>query len=253
MAVPKSARAEVTDPRVERLVLRHLEGRPLSRAELVSRTRATDHQVQAVLDELVGTSHVIRRPQDIGPADYELTPAGVERLAQVGRSTASPVPVAKRPTVAKRRPPQRRPKALVLTADEWGLCSEALTRNFVLGRIGREQMARRTDLLYRARTRDDLAVVFEGLPMPHLPTPVRRPVPATTAPAPRTPRFEAEPKPVDRELIVNLSKSLVVGMVFAVIIILSDASVTLLLVDLVVTAGNMFLSYRSWADKRRSR
>lgn len=172
------------DPRVERLVLRHLEGRPLNRGELVSRTAATDHQVQAVLDELIGTSHVVRRPQDIGPADYELTPLGVERLAQVGRITASPVPVA------KRRPPLSRPKA------------------------------------------------------------ARRPAQAPTRPVPHAPRFAAEPKPADRELIVNLAKSLGIGIVFAGVIILSGASLILLLAALVVTAVNMFTSYRSWADKR---
>jgi hypothetical protein len=99
---------EVKDPQVERLVLRYLDGRALSRAELVTFTGATDHEVQAVLDELIGMSHIVRRPQDIGPADYELTPAGVERLAQIGKLTASPGTVTKRPPVAKKRQPPRR-------------------------------------------------------------------------------------------------------------------------------------------------
>ncbi|MER7250863.1 DUF1707 domain-containing protein [Kribbella sp. NPDC000426] len=241
----------MTDPRVERLVLRHLEGRPLNRAELVSRTGATDHQVQAVLDELIGTSHIVRRPQDIGPADYELTPLGVERLADIGRITAAPI--AKRPAVVKRRPPQRLRQRAGLTEQEREWCSEALTREYRLGRIGKEEMARRTDLLYRARNRHDVDVVFEGLAGPGLPKPVRRTAQPPSAPAPRAPRFEAEPKPDDRELIANLAKSLVIGLVFAGVIILSGASVILLLVALVVTTGNMFASYRSWTDKRRSK
>lgn len=248
---------------MERLVLRYLEGRALSRAELVRYTGATDLQVQAVLDELLGTAHVVRRPQDIGPADYELTPAGVERLAQVGRLTASPavpppVTATKRPPVAKRRPPLRRPTAAVLTEKEWELCSEVLTQYYALGRIDKADLARRTDLLYVARTRDDLEAVFAGQPTPDLPDPVLpgpappTPMPASRAAPPRSPRFEASPKPVDRELVVDLAKSLVVGIVFAGVLIVWSPSLLMMLVLLVVTGGNMFQTYRTWAKKRRS-
>ena len=191
---------EVKDPQVERLVLRYLDGRALSRAELVTFTGATDHQVQAVLDELIGMSHIVRRPQDIGPADYELTPAGVERLAQIGKLTASPGTVTKRPPVAKKRQPPRR----------------------------------------RTATPD----------LPARPTPFPTSRAGSAAPA-RTPRFEASPKAVDRELVVNLAKSLVVGVVFAGVLIVWNPSLLMMLVLLVVTAGNMFQTYRTWAKKRR--
>ncbi|WP_166678228.1 DUF1707 SHOCT-like domain-containing protein [Kribbella kalugense] len=248
-------------------MLRYLEGRALSRAELVRFTGTTDLQVQAVLDELIGTAHVVRRPQDIGPADYELTPAGVERLAQVGRLTASPAPAtkrpatAKRPPVVKRRPPLRRPTAAVLTEHEWELCSEALTQYYALGRIDKADLARRTHLLYVARTRDDLDAIFVGQPMPDLPKPVRSaPAPPTpiltsqassAAPA-RTAKFAAEPEPLDRQLIVNLAKSLAVGLLFTGIVIATGPSLVILLAILVVTGGNMFRTYRTWAKKRRS-
>ena len=52
---------------------------------------------------------------------------------------------------------------------------------------------------------------------------------------------------------MNLAKSLGIGIVFAGVIILTGSSVILLLVALVVTAVNMFASYRYWADKRRSK
>jgi hypothetical protein len=176
----------VTDPGVERLVLRHLEGRPLSRVELVSRTGATDHQVQAALDELVGTAHVVRRPQDIGPADYELTPVGVEHLARIGRMTAAPVPTAKRPVVKRQPAAKRRPL-------------------------------------------------------------VRRPTVAV-----RTPRFEAEPEPADRELIVRLAKDLAVGVVFSGVMIATHTSLLMLSLVFLITGVRMFSTYRTWAKKRRS-
>jgi hypothetical protein len=37
-------------------------------------------RVQAALNELVSGTFVVRRPQDVGPADYELTEVGTGRL-----------------------------------------------------------------------------------------------------------------------------------------------------------------------------
>lgn len=183
------------DPQVERLVLRCLEGRTLSRVELVSRTGATDHEVQSALDELISTAYVVRRPQDVGPADYELTPVGAERSAQIGRITATPIPAAKRP-IAKRQPAAKKRRA------------------------------------------PDVA-----------------PVPRPAGPAPaavRAPRFEAQPEPADRELIVGLAKDLAVGVVFAGVMIATHTSLLLLGVVFFITGVRMFSTYRTWAKKRRS-
>ena len=61
-------------------------GFALSRAELVRRTGAGDRRVQAALDELVKGAFVVRRPQDAGPVDYEITAAGSGRLELVGET-----------------------------------------------------------------------------------------------------------------------------------------------------------------------
>jgi uncharacterized membrane protein YoaK (UPF0700 family) len=52
-------------------------------------------------------------------------------------------------------------------------------------------------------------------------------------------------------LVVNLAKSLVVGAVFAGVLIVWNPSLLMMLVLLVVTAANMFQTYRTWAKKRR--
>lgn len=68
------------DPVLEHALLEHLRFAPLSRAELVRRTGVSDGRVQAALNDLITGTFVALRPQDAGPADYELTESGAGRL-----------------------------------------------------------------------------------------------------------------------------------------------------------------------------
>jgi hypothetical protein len=81
------------EPALEHALLEHPQFAPLSRAELVRRTGAGDRRVQAALDELVKGTYVVRRPQDAGPADYEITAAGSGRLELVENLVESPLKV----------------------------------------------------------------------------------------------------------------------------------------------------------------
>jgi DNA-binding HxlR family transcriptional regulator len=65
---------------LEHVLLEHLRFAPSTRAELVRRTGMGNQRVQAALDTLVREAFVVRRPQDDGPEDYELTEAGTGRL-----------------------------------------------------------------------------------------------------------------------------------------------------------------------------
>lgn len=225
---------------LERAVLRQLRHGPRNRAELVQRTGAGHHEVQAVLDELLSRSHIVRRPQDIGAADYELTRAGVVQAERVVSPPAvQPATVAPR----KRRLPTRPRRSQVpLTQADREQCDLALTQLYVHRRIDKTELARHADLLTRAWTRGDLREVFEGLPFPVLAVP--------RAPA-RPAKLAAESPPADRELVVDLAKSLAVGVLFAGVLIATNPSMLMLLVVAVVTAGNMFRTYRDWAKKRR--
>ncbi|WP_329004123.1 DUF1707 domain-containing protein [Kribbella sp. NBC_00709] len=240
------------DPALEHAVLQQLRFGPRNRTELAQRAGADDQRVQVVLDELLSRSHIVRRPQDIGLGDYELTRAGVVEAQGV---VSQPVAV-QQATVAprKRRPPTRRPRPrrsqVPLTQEDREHCDLALTQLYVHRRIDKTELARRADLLTRASTRGDLREVFEGLPFPVLDLP---PAPAGPQKAVVQPaKIAAEPAAVDRELIVNLAKSLVAGLVFTGIVIVTRPSMVILLAVLVVTAGNMFSTYRTWAKKRRS-
>ncbi|MGZ0150323.1 DprA-like winged helix domain-containing protein [Kribbella sp. WER1] len=78
------------DAMLEHVVLAQLRHAPLTRAELVRRTSATDYTVQAALDELVQEGAVARLPQRGMPAEYELTAAGAIRLKLVAEMLDSP-------------------------------------------------------------------------------------------------------------------------------------------------------------------
>ncbi|RZT12677.1 hypothetical protein EV649_7042 [Kribbella sp. VKM Ac-2569] len=159
----------------------------------------------------------------------------------------------------KRRAPirPRRRTGPPLSQADRARCDLALAELYFRREIDKTQLSDRLELLERARTRGDLKQVFEGVPFPVLSTPAR--AAKSTARAKSTVRrksavkFAAEPAQVDRELVVNLAKILGVGVVFAGVIILTNPSMVLLLVLLVVVGGNMFLAYRDWAKKRRSK
>lgn len=143
-----------------------------------------------------------------------------------------------------------------LTQADRARCDLALAELYTGRRIDKTQLFHRLDLLNRASTRADLTQVFEGLPFPVLAAQTR---PAKSTARPRfavrrrpAAKFAAEPAQVDRQLVVQLAKSLGLGVVFAGVIIVTNPSMVLLLVLLVVTAGQMFMAYRDWAKKRRS-
>lgn len=162
------------DPFLEQALLKHLQFAPLSRAELVRRTGAADQRVQAALDELVRRTHVVRRPQDGLPEDYELTPAGSGQLTAdpeelpfkvMGKLFGASVSELK--LVAESGDERK----LLLSDDDRTVCANALAHQFALGRIDKDEHARRTDLLFAARVRAELYAVFEGLPLPDLADP----------------------------------------------------------------------------------
>jgi hypothetical protein len=83
-----------------------LQFAPLSRPELVRRTGATDLQVQAVLDELIAETFVVRRPRHPGPAAYELTADGSGRLRLLDQIEAAVAKAnAQKATPARGTPP----------------------------------------------------------------------------------------------------------------------------------------------------
>ncbi|HZX05335.1 hypothetical protein, partial [Kribbella sp.] len=75
---------------LEHVLLLNLRHAPLTRTELARRTSASERTVQAALDELVGDTYVVRRPQQGMPAEYELSAAGSMRLKVVAELAESP-------------------------------------------------------------------------------------------------------------------------------------------------------------------
>jgi hypothetical protein len=167
---------------LEQALLEELRFAPLSRAELARRTGAGDTQVQAALDELIRGTFVVRRPQDRGPADYELTKAGAGRLEFMEDFAESPMKTMAKvfgamavQVVRPLQPPETPVEKLRLSDDDRSVCSAALADQFAAGRIDEAELDRRTDLLLAARIREDLDPVFEGLPLPTLAAPYQPP------------------------------------------------------------------------------
>ncbi|WP_432883625.1 DUF1707 domain-containing protein [Kribbella sp. CA-245084] len=170
------------EPALEHALLEHLQFAPLSRAELVRRTGFGDHRVQAALDELVRGTFVVRRPQDAGPADYEITAAGSGRLELVEDLVESPLKGMGRlfaatlvDTIRPRQTTPADPRDLLLSDEDRSACSQALANQYAVGRIDKAELGRRTDLLLAAKTRGELDPVFKGLPPPELIDPVTLP------------------------------------------------------------------------------
>jgi hypothetical protein len=166
------------DPALEHMLLEHLRFAPLTRAELVRRTGAGNQRVQAALDVLVRETFVVRRPQDDAPDDYELTEAGTGRLGLFIDLDAAPLKTVGRlfaatvaDTLHPRQPQPTNPGKLLLSDDDRSACSYALANQFAAGRIDQDELGRRTDLLFAARTRGELDRVFDGLPAPTLTDP----------------------------------------------------------------------------------
>jgi Flp pilus assembly protein TadB len=59
---------------------------------------------------------------------------------------------------------RRRMRSLRLTAAERDMCADELAEQFALGRIDKDELDRRLDLLHRSETRGELGPVFAGLP-----------------------------------------------------------------------------------------
>jgi DNA-binding HxlR family transcriptional regulator len=176
------------DPALEHALLEHLRFAPLSRAELVRRTGVSDKRVQAALNDLIRGTFVAKRPQDGGPADYELTKAGTGRLDLLEDLVESPLKTMGKvfgamvvQVVRPLQPPGTPLEKLRLSDDDRSACSTALADQFAAGRIDQAELGRRTDLLLAARIREDLDPVFEGLPPPTLAAPYQPP-PGTRPP-----------------------------------------------------------------------
>ncbi|WTL13382.1 DUF1707 domain-containing protein [Kribbella sp. NBC_01505] len=162
------------NPALEQALIEQLEHVALSRAELVRRVGASDHEVQAALDKLVGETFVARYPEDNLPAEYGLTEGGLGRLRLIREFTESPMSAmgkvlgaaASEAVQRRRRVPAVRARStrMRLSDSERTACSTALAEQFGLGRIDIGELHRRTDLLLAATTRNDLGVVFDGLP-----------------------------------------------------------------------------------------
>jgi DNA-binding HxlR family transcriptional regulator len=244
----------VTDnPVLEQVVLEHLQFAPLSRAELARRTGASHHEVQAVLDQLVSDTFVVRRPQDGLPADYELTPNGAARLKMVKELFNSPftamgkavgaavVETQRRRRYAVRRPagwkPPVRSRLLLSDADR-SACSAALAEQFGIGRIDKAQLDRRTDLLYAAQTRGDLGAVFEGLPAPVLDKP--------PAPPAGTPKWR---KVVHKIAIALSVPFLLMGAGLA----LTEPDLDDFIVGVILLGGGLVWNYLAWFWATRDR
>ncbi|WUJ73406.1 DUF1707 domain-containing protein [Kribbella soli] len=167
---------------LEHALLEHLQVAPLTRAELARRTGASERWVQSALDDLVRGTYVVRRPQDAGPADYEITAAGSGRLEVVEELLDSPLKMmgkvfvaTVRDTVRPRQVQPADPRDLWLSDDDKAVCGEALAAHYVAGRIDRTELERRSDLLSAGKTRRVLEQVFDGLPLPNLTDPVTLP------------------------------------------------------------------------------
>ncbi|MFD3406802.1 DUF1707 domain-containing protein [Kribbella sp. NPDC058693] len=170
------------EPALEHALLEHLQFAPLTRAELSRRTGVGDHRVQTALDDLVAGTYVVRRPQDAGPADYEITAAGSGRLQVVEELVESPLKMMGKlfaatvaDTIHPRQTTPADPRDLWLSDDDRSVCSAALANQYAVGRIDRGELGRRTDLLLTAKTRRELDPIFEGLPVPDLAEPITLP------------------------------------------------------------------------------
>lgn len=199
------------DPLLEQALRHHLRFAPLSRAELVRRTGAADQQVQAALDELIRRTYVVRRPQDGLPDDYELTPAGQAADPEelpfklLGKFLGASMSDLRTIAATDER-------SFLLSDDDRAVCANALGEQFALGRIDKDEHARRTDLLFAARTRADLEAAFDGLPVPDLADPA-----------------------ADRSWVLPFVLSL--AALVAVVVILSHPTLPLLILLLVAVAA----------------
>lgn len=68
---------------------------------------------------------------------------------------------------------RRRMRTMRLTEAERDTCLDELAEQYAVGRIDKDELDHRVDLLHRAVTRGDLGPVFAGLPAPRLRTPAR--------------------------------------------------------------------------------
>ncbi|TCC11325.1 MarR family transcriptional regulator [Kribbella soli] len=255
------------DPALEHMLLEHLRFAPLTQAELVRRTGASNQRVQASLDTLIREGFVVRRLQDDGPDDYELTEAGTGRLGVMLDLTNSPLRTMGKlfaATVAETirpRQPQSDPREARRagwTLIGWMLLPVLIVGLFIGGSIVSGQADLSTAVLFVIVAVGALAWKFGGSgrrrqPVSGVPSSAAAAVRRRPQPRPEpAAKFAAAPARTDRELVVSLAKILAAGLLFAGVIILTNPSAVLLLVLLVVTAGNMFLAYRDWAKKRRS-
>ncbi|TCC43044.1 MarR family transcriptional regulator [Kribbella sindirgiensis] len=242
---------------MENTLLEHLRFAPLTRAELVRRTRTSSQRVQVALDTLVREKFVVRRLQDDGPEDYELTEAGAGRLDVILDLTHEPLKTMGKvfaATVAETIRPRYSPTAdprevrrAGLGLIGWMLLPVLVVGLIVGGSIASGHLS--TAVLFVLVAAGAVAWKFRGsgrrsAAVAAQPRPQPRPEPAAT--------FAASPERTDRELVVSLAKIFGVGLVFAGVIIATNPSMVLLLVLLVVTGGNMFKAYRDWAKKGRS-
>lgn len=155
------------ESRLERALLQYLQGAPQSRAELARRAGATDLQVQAMLDELIAGTFVVRRPRHRGPAAYELTVFGSGRLhlldqlaaagakAQAGKD-AAPAPV-KRPSEPLRW------ELLPASESDRLAAYRALANLYSDRQISRTELRLCRDRVQLARTKGDLDAILEDL------------------------------------------------------------------------------------------
>jgi hypothetical protein len=61
---------------------------------------------------------------------------------------------------------RRRMQAVRLTDDDRDLCASYLSEQYSVGRLNREELEDRLDLLHQAHVHADLTPVFDGLPVP---------------------------------------------------------------------------------------
>ncbi|WP_410786355.1 hypothetical protein [Kribbella sp. C-35] len=250
------------DPALENMLLEHLRFAPLTRAELVRRTGASNQRVQATLATLVSEAFVVRRPQDGAPEDYELTQAGTDRLGVMLDLTNSPLKTMGKlfaatvaETIRPRQPQSADPgearrAGWVLIG--WMLLPVLIVGLIIGGSIASGDADLSTAVLFVIVAVGALAWKFGGSGRRGQPAVRRRPQPRPQPRPEPAVKFAAAPARLDRELVVSLAKIFGAGVVFAGVIIFTNPSMVLLLVLLVVTGGNMFLAYRDWAKKRRS-
>ncbi|MET9275354.1 DUF1707 domain-containing protein [Kribbella sp. NPDC003557] len=225
------------DPALEQALLEHLRFAPLSRAELARRTGVSERRVQASLNDLITGTFVARRPQDAGPADYELTKAGTGRLQLMEDLVESPLKTMAKvfgamvvQVVRPLQPPGTPLEKLRLSDDDRSVCSSALADQFAAGRLDRAEFGRRTDQLLAARIREDLEPIFEGLPQPTLAAPYQPP-PGTKPPTWGTLAWIALPVLIVVAIILDHALS-------------SSASAVTVVIFLLLVAARIAWAYR---------